>query len=123
MFHNGPGDIPLVHLLYQIYTDWHIILLKFPKSQRYVLGDRCSDYLLDALENVLVVAALTEPTTKMEKLYVVSGKLDTLKILVRLAKDCDCIHNDRYQTFESKLHEAGKMLGGWINSCKAKSAQ
>ena len=89
---------------------------KFPKPQRYTLGETCSRYLLSTLELVLAAASASEPTEKSERLKDASAKTDTMKLLVRLCKDCNCITNIQYLQVESKLIDAGKMLGGWIKS-------
>lgn len=51
---------------------------------------------------------------KDSALLTASAKLDLLRLLVRLAKDCKCLTNQAYQDLESKLHEAGRMLGDWL---------
>lgn len=113
---GSPLDVPIVHTLYQAYSSWNELLIKFPKSQRYTLGEACQTQLLQALEAVIVAASSNQPGIKAEQLRVASAKLDLLRLLVRLAKDCKCLTNQAYQDLESKLHEAGRMLGGWLKS-------
>ena len=50
------------------------------------------------------------------KLREASAKIDVLKLLVRLSKDGKALSNGQYLDVESRLHETGKMLGGWIKS-------
>jgi len=90
--------------------------LKFPKSQRYSLGQTVNATLLTTLENILAAAATSVPQEKRGRITTASAKLDLLKILVRLAKDCGCLTQKQYQSVESKLYHAGKMLGGWRKS-------
>ena len=113
---GGPSDIPIVHTLYDAYALWHQIVLKFPKSERYTVGETCSKHLLSALELLLAAAMLTNPAEKAARLRGASAKIDLLKLLVRLAKDCKCLSNTQYLSMESKLREAGKMLGGWLKA-------
>ncbi len=110
------SDIPIVHALYDAYAAWHAALLKFPKSERYTLGGTVSKLLLSTLEETLGAAAITSPPEKTARLRKVSAKVDALKLLVRLAKECQCIPNNQYLDMESRLHETGKMLGGWMKS-------
>ena len=49
--------------------------------------------------------------------------LDLLKILLRLAKDIQCLNNKRYIQLQESLQEIGRMLGGWIRSTKQNSGQ
>jgi len=116
LLHGGPGDIPIVHIIYDSYAGWNEILVKFPKAQRYTLGEACSRHLLSVLELLLAAASITNMIEKSTKLKEVSAKIDTLKLLIRLAKDCKCITNVQYLKVESQLIDAGKMLGGWMKS-------
>ena len=59
---------------------------------------------------------MTNMIEKSAKLKEASAKIDTLKLLIRLAKDCKCITNNQYLKVESLLYDAGKMLGGWMKS-------
>jgi hypothetical protein len=116
LLHGGPGDIPIVHIIYDCYAGWNEILIKFPKAQRYTLGETCSRHLLTVLELLLAAASMTNMLEKSTKLKEVSAKFDALKLLIRLAKDCKCITNVQYLKVESQLIDAGKMLGGWMKS-------
>ncbi|HCC83415.1 TPA: hypothetical protein DEP96_01035 [Candidatus Uhrbacteria bacterium] len=114
MLRGGPGDIPLVHTLYDIYVLWNTVITKFPKTQRYTLGETCSRYLLDVLELVLAASSTNNLVTKTDKLKLASPKIDTLKLLIRLCKDCDCLTNQQYLKTESMILETGKQLGAWL---------
>ncbi|HEU5005311.1 MAG TPA: diversity-generating retroelement protein Avd [Candidatus Saccharimonadales bacterium] len=116
--HGSPLDVPIVHNLYQLYQNLHGLVLKFPKSQRYSLGANLQNQLLSALEGVMTAAATNQPTLKSRYLQTVSAKIDLLRVLIRLAKDCQCISNQQYLDLESQLHQIGRMLGGWLKSIK-----
>lgn len=113
---GGPLDVPIVHALYQTYGSWNELLIKFPKSQRYTLGEVCQRELLATLEAVIAAAGTSQSAIKIDQLRIASAKLDLLRLLVRLAKDCKCLTNQAYLGLESQLHEAGRMLGGWVKS-------
>jgi hypothetical protein len=115
---RGPIDVPIVHTLYQLYISWNDLVIKFPKSQRYTLGQTCQDYLLALIEAVITAAGTSEPAIKRDQLQTASAKLDLLRLLFRLAKDCKCLANKDYLSLESSLHEAGRMLGGWRKSLR-----
>lgn len=65
---------------------------------------------------MLAAASTADKTMKVRYLQQANAKLDVTRLLVRLAKDCKCLPNSQYLAAESKLHEAGKMLGGWLKS-------
>lgn len=68
------------------------------------------------MEAIVSATAARQPGIKAEYLRTASAKLDLLRMLFRLAKDCKCLDNKAYLELESQLHEAGRMLGGWIKS-------
>ncbi len=110
--------MPIVHSLYQLYQNLHELTLRFPKAQRYTLGSTLQAQLLSALEGVISAASVNQPEIKQKYLQAVSAKIDLLRLLIRLAKDCRCISNKQYLELESQLHEVGRMLGGWLKSIK-----
>lgn len=91
--------------------------MQFPKSERYTLGEQCGKTLLQILEHVLNASAAKDARTKLENLQAASTQLDMLRLLIRLAKDCGCLSNKAYLDLQAKIHQVGKMLGGWIKSC------
>ena len=113
---SSPADIPLVHTLYQTYSLFHELVIKFPKSQRYSLGAACQNQLLAVIEAVVTAASVSDARIKSRQLQAASAKLDLLRLLIRLCKDCKCLSNQAYLEVESKLHEAGRMVGGWLKS-------
>jgi len=114
-------DLPIIHALYEANKSWHEILLKFPKTQRYSLGNRCSEYLLRVTELALEATAEQDVSKKLNSIHLASNKLDILKLLVRLCKDCKCISNAQYITTESNFQDIGKQIGGWINDLNKRS--
>jgi len=113
---RNPGDVPIVRSIYVAYAFWNEVLNKFPKTQRHVLGTKCAEYLLQILELALAVAQASEGKEKAISLRQASVKLDTLKLLIRLCKNCKCVSNSAYLQMESQLQEVGRMLGGWSKS-------
>ena len=113
---GGPGDIPIIHTLYDTYVEWSELTVKFPKTQRFALGERVSGYLLDATELLISAASTSNVEDKMTNLQLASAKVDLTKLLVRLSKDTKSISNTQYLQAESRLIDAGKMLGGWLKS-------
>lgn len=83
---------------------------------------RPDGHLLEMLELALAAASSADASEKKKRLIEASSRLDVLKLLVRLTKDCRCISNQQYLDMESRLHEAGKMLGGWMKSLNEKNA-
>ncbi len=111
---HTPCYVPIVQDFYNVYCAWHLLLNKFPKSQRYSLGQTCNQYFLDVL--ALLIETASRRDDKYECVIKASAKLDVIKLLIRLAKDCKCISNQQYQEVSSQLYHIGKQLGGWMKS-------
>lgn len=88
---------------------------KFPKSQRFVLGQRMETAILEILEGIIEA---NQERNKVLYLKRVSVELDKLRILVRLSKDMRFISIKQYQFAAEKINEIGKMLGGWLKFCQ-----
>lgn len=92
-------------------------LAKFPKDQRYLLGERIENGLLDILE-ILIEASFTKE--KLNLLRKANLNLEKLRFLTRLAKDMHYINLAAYEYQARATNEIGKMLGGWIRQVSAK---
>lgn len=65
-----------------------------------------------------MLSASKEQAEKLTMLERADSKLETLKILLRLAKDTQSLDGKKYIHLESYLQEIGKMLGGWLKHAK-----
>ena len=66
---------------------------RFPRNQRHVLGVRIEQHLYDVLE-LLIEAKFSRQ--RREQLEVTNRKLETLRFLLRLAKDTKCLEVSSY---------------------------
>jgi len=88
---------------------------KFPKSQRFVLGQQIENTILEILKGIIEA---NQERDKLAYLKKISVELDKLRILVRLSKDLRFISIRQYSFAAEKINEIGKMLGGWMKSCR-----
>jgi len=105
----------LAHRFRELYKTFHACLSTFPKQERYTIGQRIEQTLLDALEFTLSATYL-QRQIKIPILRRASDKTDLLKYLIRLAYETHSINIKRYIVLEREVVEIGKMLGGWIRS-------
>ena len=106
-------EIPLIKKLYELYKYAHKSISVFPKHERYSLGEKIEGNILEAIE--LSVFGNAQPKNFKEAyLLKANAKVEVLKILFRLALGNNFINETQYLKVEDFLHEAGKMLGGWI---------
>src|SRR5574338_1403986 len=108
-------DIPIFHKIYELYKLLHSYHNRIPKSERYTLWQKCENTALDLIEAVIETSH-QKGQQRLNLLYIISNKLDLLKVLIRLAKETRTIDNTQYLAIQAILQEIGKMVGGWIKS-------
>lgn len=113
-------DIPIFIKLYDFYKNLTPVIIFFPKTKRYTLGQKLDNTTLDILELLFSVPSAKD---KVEILQQISIKVDLVKVLLRLAKDSQAMQNNKYLSLEAMLAEIGRMLGGWIRSSKQNLGQ
>ena len=86
---------------------------KFPRSHRFVLGERIERNLYDLLET-LIRAKYTRQ--RRELLEQANLLLEILRFQMRLAKDLQCLKVESYGFAAKAIDEIGKLVGGWLKS-------
>ena len=87
----------------------------FLKPKTTQLGQKLDDLVLGIFE---LLFSIPNSQNKLETLVKISIKLDLVKVLLRFAKDTQCLKNKNYLELQILLQEIGKMLGGWIRATK-----
>jgi four helix bundle protein len=108
-------DIPIFQKTYELYQLFYQFSPHFPKKDRYTIGQKIENSMLEVIEGVVTASQLPK-SEKLPILQKTSTKLDLLKVLIRLCKDLKILDNKKYFQLESYLQEIGKMLGGWIKA-------
>jgi len=117
MHNKNIKEVLIFNNLYDFVCLWHKQTKKFPKSDRYTLGEKISSQLLDAL--ILIHQARFEKKfKKIETLEKASVSFDSVKILIRMTHTLEIIEQKSYIKLENDLQNIGRMLGGWIRSLK-----
>jgi four helix bundle protein len=104
-------QLPIFEKTYKLILWLYPTINKFPKSQRFVLGQQIENTALSILSGIIFANGERD---KLPALKRVSALLDTLRILIRLAKDLEFISVRQYAFSAERVNEVGKMLGGWI---------
>ena len=110
-------EIPIVHSTYELYRYLHSLSSSVPKLERHTLWARIENVLLSCLE-MLVFTAYLDFAKRLAHLNQIAGRLDLLRLLIRLSFDIKAIDHKKYILAQQKLDEIGKMLGGWIKAVK-----
>ena len=103
-----------------ILTKLHDLLLyvipqlnKFPRDQKFVLGDRIEVKLLEIQEHCLRAYYSRD---KRRHLLEANLLLEACRHLIRLAHDLKLIGHHTYGVTSGKVDEVGRMIGGWIKA-------
>jgi hypothetical protein len=104
---------PALERAYQ-FLAWLIPTLdRFPRRQKFLLGDRIETVALDVLEG-LVEATYTRNRGRV--LEAVNLKLDKLRFLFRLSTELQLLDQRRYEHASRCIDEIGRLVGGWIRT-------
>ncbi len=106
-------EIPVVIKLFVLYEITHKLIFKFPKHERYTLGEKIERTILDSIE-LFVFANQVSKYEKEKVLAQANSKIELLKILFRISLNCKILESREYLDIEDKLQETGKMTQGWI---------
>ena len=96
-------------LIREIYKDCN----SFPKSQKFVLGQRIENTAVNIMENIISANSVVDKSPFFAR---TSLEIEKLRIFLRLAKDLSFLPFKRYEVISARLDEIGRMLGGWIKS-------
>lgn len=101
--------------LYDLYKTFYGYSLLFPKKDKYTLGAKCEQYIIVTLELILAASSVP-PTEKLTLLRQANVQFDTLKMLLRLAREIGAIDAKKYLVLQTNIREIGRMIGGWQRS-------
>ena len=108
-------EILIFDKLYDFYKNLSWFINRFPKVKRYTLGQKLDNLTLEIFE---LLFSIPNSQDKAKILNSASIKLDLVKLLIRFAKDTQCLKDKNYLELQVILQEIGKMLGGWIRAAK-----
>jgi 23S rRNA-intervening sequence protein len=92
---------------------------KFPRSQKFLLGDRIQGAALDIIEGLVEA---TYARNRLPVLRAVNLKLEQLRYLFRLATDLKFLDLRRYEHAARAIDEIGRLVGGWLRLNRAAEA-
>lgn len=108
---RGPGPALESHYRFLL---WLIPLLeKFPRSQKFMLGDRMQGMALQVLEDLV---AATYSRDRRQALQRANLNLEQLRIFFRLCRDLQLVDLRRFEFAVRGLDETGRLVGGWLKA-------
>ena len=92
------------------------VLEKFPRSQKFLLGDRLQTQSLEVLDHL--IAATYVPQARAHHLLAANLTLERMRFGLRLAHDLKLLDMPRYQHGAEQVNEVGRLIGGWLRSAQ-----
>jgi len=92
---------------------------RFPRSQKFLLGDRIQGVALDVLEALIEATYTRERDRHLARANI---GIEKLRHLFRLASDLRHLDTRRYEHAARSLDEVGRLIGGWRKAHNAKAA-
>lgn len=93
---------------------------KFPRGQKFLLGDRIQSTALDILEALIEA---TYSRDRRNQLTRANMGVEKLRFLFRLATALKYLDVRRYTHAARQLDEIGRMIGGWRKVHDAQATQ
>ena len=113
MVDNARKTGPAVEAHFQ-FLMWLVPTIeKFPRTQKFLLGDRIQGTALDVLEN-LIEATYTRD--RKGQLARANLGIEKLRFFFRLAVELHYIDKRRYAHAARTLDEIGRLIGGWMKA-------
>jgi len=110
---NARRTGPALEAMYR-FTLWLVPTVeKFPRSQKFLLGDRIQSTALDVVER-LIEATYTR--ARRPALQAANLGLEKLRVLFRLATEMRYLDDRRYEHAARSLDEVGRLIGGWMRA-------
>jgi hypothetical protein len=86
---------------------------KFPRSQKFLLGDRIQATALDVLECLIEATYTRERKGHLARANL---RIEKLRFFFRLAVELHYLDRRRYEHAARSLDEVGRLIGGWAKA-------
>lgn len=104
---------PALEAMYQFLLWLVPTLEKFPRSQKFLLGDRLQAQATGVLDCLI---AATYSRERAGHLHSANLELEKLRFSIRLAKDLRHLDFARYEYAARAIDDVGRLVGGWLKT-------
>ena len=94
-------------------------LERFPRSQKFLLGDRIQGAALDVLESLIEATYTRQRGGHLARANL---GIEKLRILLRLAQDLRYLDTRRYEHAARTLDATGRRIGAWSKAHRARES-
>ncbi|OGH64177.1 MAG: hypothetical protein A2821_04150 [Candidatus Magasanikbacteria bacterium RIFCSPHIGHO2_01_FULL_41_23] len=76
------------------------------------------DNLFTDILELAILAGYSAKPDKLKHLELLSGKLDCLKLFLKILWEIKALDNQKYSALSLIINEIGKMAGGWLKAIR-----
>jgi 23S rRNA-intervening sequence protein len=110
---------PALEAMYQFLL-WLIPMVeKYPRAQKFTLGDRIEITALDILDSL---SKATFTRSRDQSLADANLGLDRLRLMVRLSQELHLIDLKKYEHAAREIDHVGRLIGAWTKAHHAHAA-
>jgi len=95
-------------------------LSKYPRDQKFNLGDRTQNLTHDILDDFIIAYYSKLSDEKIDRLREANVKLERLRYGIRASHDLHFINNQKYGVISEKINQIGGTLGNWIKNLEGR---
>ena len=111
---------PAVEAHYQLLNWLMPTIARFPREQRFLLGDRIQSTALDVLEALIEATYTPERRAHLARANL---GLEKLRFFFRLAHEQRHLDVRRYEHAARAIDEVGRLVGGWAKASAGAATQ
>lgn len=106
-----PGEeLPVIREWYELAAWLLPKINKFPRDQKFLLGDRIQTTVIDILERLIEAKFRRDRSELLDRVNV---ELEKLRFLIRLSHDLKILPAKAYGDCGQRLLQIGTQIGGW----------
>jgi len=102
-----------LHKICEFYKKIYLLSQKIDKKNKFGIFAKIENLCLDIII-LIIESALQIKNNKLQSLYSIRIKIETLKRLIRICNELKIIENKKYLEIEFDLQEISRMVNGWI---------
>ncbi len=107
------SELPIFKSTYDLTLEMYMLVRGFKKEFKYTLGEQLKK---ETTELVILIYRANSKKDKREALSEAREKLETVRLLVRLAKDLKIISLRAFVRVNKNIQNTSKQISGWQKS-------
>jgi hypothetical protein len=109
--HDKPA--PIVEACFMLNHEIHEIIARFPKTNKYLLGDQLGTAALRLLTSTAKANFTRDMAARHREINQLQAELFAIRVLCRLGHKLKCIPHGQFAALNLKIEDLAKQYHGW----------